>query len=226
MPPSAGLPSGGPARRTDWTESRQRILGAARDLFAERGYRGATTRGLADHAGVSLMTLHRHFPTKAELFEAAVLTPLGEFVESYLRSRAERGRSATRDSGHEMEVFYDGLMEALLGEDRLLLAAALSFTDDEALASEQMRRYVDAFFAQLETLVAEKVEEYDLAIDPRLAPRVMVGAALGVVVYRGWLFPAGPKPSRSELVAELSKITIWGVAGKPGGARLGLPPES
>lgn len=204
-------------RRVDWTASRSRILAAARDLFAERGYRGATTRGLADHAGVSLMTLHRHFPTKAELFQAAVLTPLGEFVEGYLRSRVERGNT-TDGPGPEMARFYAGLTEALLGEHQLLLAAALSFNDDGAPVSAQMRAYVEAFFEQLESVVAERVEELGLDVDPRLAPRVMIGAALGVVVYRGWLFPSDPRPSHDELMSELAKLMVWGIAGKPGGA--------
>jgi AcrR family transcriptional regulator len=208
---------GDQGRRVDWTASRNRILAAARDLFAERGYRGATTRGLAGHAGVSLMTLHRHFPTKAELFQAAVLTPLGKFVEEYVQSRVERG-NITEGPGPEMVRFYDGLTTALLGEHKLLLAAALSFTDEEALVSEQMRTYVDAFFSQLETLVAQKVDELGLDVDPRLVPRIMVGAALGVVVYRGWLFPSEPRPSRDELMAELAKLMVWGIAGKPGGA--------
>ena len=205
-----------PGRRIDWTASRNRILAAARDLFAERGYRGATTRGLADQAGVSLMTLHRHFPTKAELFEAAVLMPLGEFVESYVKSRVERGNT-TEGPGPEMVRFYDGLTEALLGEHKLLRAAALSFTDDEALASDQMRTYVEAFFEQLETLVGEKVEELGLDVDPRLVPRIMIGAALGVTVYRTWLFPSEPRPSRDDLMSELAKLMVWGIAGKPGG---------
>jgi len=205
-------------RRVDWTASRDRILAAARELFAERGYRGATTRGLADQAGVSLMTLHRHFPTKAELFEAAVLTPLGEFVDDYLRSRVERG-NATEGPGPEMARFYDGLTAALLGEHTLLRAAALSFTDDEAPVSDQMRGYVESFFARLEAVVAQRVEALDLDVDPRLAPRVMIGAALGVVVYRGWLFPSEPRPSHDDLMAELAKLMVWGIAGRPGGAR-------
>jgi AcrR family transcriptional regulator len=202
-------------RRGDWTASRNRILDAARDLFAERGYRGTTTRGLADHAGVSLMTLHRHFPTKAELFQAAVLAPLGEFVEGYLRSRDERGNT-TDGPGPEMVRFYDGLTEALLGEHKLLLAAALSFTDDEAPVSDEMRAYVEEFFSRLEAVVAQRVEALGLEVDPRLAPRVMIGAALGVVVYRGWLFPSEPRPSHDALMSELSKLMVWGIAGKPG----------
>ena len=46
------------------------ILQAARELFLEHGYSGATTDMIQAHAGVSKSTLYSHFPTKEVLFEA------------------------------------------------------------------------------------------------------------------------------------------------------------
>jgi len=56
-------------------DSRAAILAAARALFAERGYRGATTRQIAQRAAVDVALIHHFFGTKAELFEAAVAFP-------------------------------------------------------------------------------------------------------------------------------------------------------
>jgi len=50
----------------------QQILEAAARLFAERGYAEADTQELADRLGVGKGTLYRYFPTKRELFLAAV----------------------------------------------------------------------------------------------------------------------------------------------------------
>jgi AcrR family transcriptional regulator len=47
----------------------QRILDAALTLVAEKGYRGATTREIAQKAGVTELTLFRHFGSKEKLFE-------------------------------------------------------------------------------------------------------------------------------------------------------------
>jgi len=54
------------------TDARTRLLQAALELVAEQGYRGATTRAIAERAGVAEITLFRHFRTKADLVAEAV----------------------------------------------------------------------------------------------------------------------------------------------------------
>jgi AcrR family transcriptional regulator len=51
-------------------ETRERILVAARDVIGRKGKRGATTREIADVAGVNEATLFRHFGTKEALLIA------------------------------------------------------------------------------------------------------------------------------------------------------------
>jgi AcrR family transcriptional regulator len=51
---------------------RERILAAAIRVFAEAGYRGATTRRIAAAAGVNEVTLFRHFGSKEELIREAI----------------------------------------------------------------------------------------------------------------------------------------------------------
>ena len=59
---------------------RERILRAAAALFADTGYRGATTRRIAERAAVNEVTLFRHFGSKQELIHEAIgLAGLAEF---------------------------------------------------------------------------------------------------------------------------------------------------
>ncbi len=51
---------------------RTRILEAAAKVYAEVGYRGATTRRIAGEAGCNELTLFRHFGSKAALIHDAV----------------------------------------------------------------------------------------------------------------------------------------------------------
>ncbi len=53
-------------------DRREEILSAATLLFAEQGFSDAVTQLLADNLGVGKGTLYRHFPSKRELFLAAV----------------------------------------------------------------------------------------------------------------------------------------------------------
>jgi len=51
-------------------KTRQRLLEAAGEQLMLKGYAGATTRSIAEAAGVSELTLFRHFPSKKDLFSA------------------------------------------------------------------------------------------------------------------------------------------------------------
>ena len=52
--------------------TRDRILAAAVDLFSERSFDGATTRDIAERAGVTQPLLNYHYRSKDELWRAAV----------------------------------------------------------------------------------------------------------------------------------------------------------
>jgi AcrR family transcriptional regulator len=54
------------------TTIRDRLLDAAARVYAETGYRGATTRRIAHEAGVNEITLFRHFGSKTTLILEAV----------------------------------------------------------------------------------------------------------------------------------------------------------
>jgi len=68
-PRRRGRPRGG-------SDSRARIIAAAVDDFAEKGYDGATIRSIAARAGVDSALVHHYFGTKADLFAEAVGIPL------------------------------------------------------------------------------------------------------------------------------------------------------
>ena len=58
------------AKSSSPEETRERILSAAREVIARKGKRGATTREIADVAGVNEATIFRHFGTKEALIVA------------------------------------------------------------------------------------------------------------------------------------------------------------
>lgn len=54
-------------------EDRQaQILAAALDVFADKGYNGATTLEIAKAANISEVTLFRHFSSKKEIFNSSI----------------------------------------------------------------------------------------------------------------------------------------------------------
>ncbi|MBS8259421.1 TetR/AcrR family transcriptional regulator [Roseibium polysiphoniae] len=53
-------------------ENERLILEAAESVFAEYGFKGATTGMIADHAGLPKANLHYYFPTKLALYRQVV----------------------------------------------------------------------------------------------------------------------------------------------------------
>ncbi len=80
QPPSASTATTstvgqGRHRRRNAEASRAAILEAARQVFAERGYAGATIREIARHAGVTHGLVMRHYGSKEQLLIAALPGP-------------------------------------------------------------------------------------------------------------------------------------------------------
>ena len=61
-------PAGTPRAR----QTRDRLIEAAAGVFAERGYRGATMREIAERAGANLAAAHYHFGSKLDLYRDVV----------------------------------------------------------------------------------------------------------------------------------------------------------
>ena len=74
-------------RRPGNQDTREAILAAAREAFADRGYDRASIRAIATRAGVDPALVHHYFGTKDQLFLATVNAPIdpGEILPRVLR---------------------------------------------------------------------------------------------------------------------------------------------
>src|SRR3954470_1961215 len=94
-----------PPRRED-AANRERLLHAARQVFAVRGL-DAGVDEIARAAGVGMGTLYRRFPTKQALVDELVADTRRQLLE--IGRRAARGG---RDDGLEALVFDAGRLQA------------------------------------------------------------------------------------------------------------------
>jgi AcrR family transcriptional regulator len=63
-------------RRPGRQDTKEAILAAAREAFAEKGFDGASIRYIATSAGVDPALVHHYFGTKDQLFLAAMKIPI------------------------------------------------------------------------------------------------------------------------------------------------------
>ncbi|HWI64611.1 MAG TPA: TetR/AcrR family transcriptional regulator, partial [Symbiobacteriaceae bacterium] len=66
-------------------ERRAEILAAAIETFAREGFAETSVSAIAKAAGVSHGTVFLYFPTKEDLFRAAVVEPLAQYEEPFFR---------------------------------------------------------------------------------------------------------------------------------------------
>lgn len=200
-------------RRLIGARNRRLLLDASAELFAQRGYRGTTTRDIAAAAGITERTLFRHVPSKAVLFREAVIAPVDAFVQEFTAGWNDRPRGS-RESEVEVREFYANLLAVIDEERSLLLAllAALAYeSHDDDFPDLQL-----TFAPLLDTLAEVLVVESALrgwTVEPRVAVRLIVGMALSVSVHRDWLFAGEEMPERDHLVDQLTRFTVHGLAG-------------
>ena len=99
-------------RQAAKVRTRQKVLDAARALFAERGYEPATIRDIAKGAGMSTGAVFANFQDKAELFEAVLSEDLAKLAET-LRTAAAAETSLRARLLAALTAGYHGSLEQL-----------------------------------------------------------------------------------------------------------------
>jgi AcrR family transcriptional regulator len=110
--------------------TRDRLIDAAGAVFAERGYRGATMRAIADRSGANLAAAHYHFGSKQDLYREVVRA----HFEQLERRLAESG---VIDAAAMARFSREQLVELLRARVRTMLE---SFLDPESVHATLMQR--------------------------------------------------------------------------------------
>jgi AcrR family transcriptional regulator len=82
-------------------ETAERILDVAEEIFAEKGYDGATLRDVAARAGLRTPSLYNHFPSKDSLYTAVLERGIGPVLRALGESGADG--DPARDPGRLVE---------------------------------------------------------------------------------------------------------------------------
>ena len=159
-------------------ERRLQILAVAVTLFSERGFRGTTTREIAQAAGVSEAMVFRHFATKEELY-AAILDhkacSSGKFEPAEMAADGIKRKD-------DRAVFESLALGALNHHEndpefqRLLLHSALEKHELAQMFFDEFVRHVYEF---LGGYIRERQREGALIeIDPAIVVRSFIGMVM------------------------------------------------
>lgn len=121
-------------------ERREVLVEAAVAAFAEHGFHGTPTTEIAKAAGISQAYLFRLFPTKAELYVAAVdrcYKRLGDAMRSAAGDEAADGETVAERMGHA----YADLLQDPTTLRAMLQAFAAASGEDEQIRAAVRRGY-------------------------------------------------------------------------------------
>jgi AcrR family transcriptional regulator len=209
---------------------RKQVLAAARELFLERGFEGATTDAIAARAGVSKETLYRYHRSKEALLVAVMREMV---VEGFLApATVALPPAATRRDleGALLRIVEQALDRLLDPAYQTLVRLALAESGRRPHLGELFRARVpeagsEALRAFLEDARRRGLLRADL--DPRLAARVLIGPVLTWGLLDGLLRASLRRPPR-ETLEELVRLFLDGATATPGagGAPAASPPPS
>jgi AcrR family transcriptional regulator len=186
--------------------TREAILAAALELFAERGFHGTAVPLIAERAGIAAGTLYRHFASKE-----ALVNVLYRGAKERLMGALTAGFPATRTPRQQFRWYWFRIAEIAREHPTELAFLELhhhgSYLDAESLAVE-----------------ARSFEFFDRFMDlpaTRLVVRELPARALVTVVWGilAGLFKAcqlGHLPWDDALVAE-AEICAWQAIARAGG---------
>ncbi|MET9089503.1 TetR family transcriptional regulator [Streptomyces sp. NPDC004237] len=171
----AGTRRRGRPPRTESAGTRDRILVAAREEFAERGYEKTSVRAIAKAAGVDSALVHHYFGTKDQIFEAAISVAFAPA----LNAPAAIADGPPDGVGERLTRFIFGVWENPTTR-KPLLAIVRSAVNNEAAAAV-FRRLIAT---QLLRRIAGQLDLPDAELRAELAAAQLIGCAMLRYVIR------------------------------------------
>jgi AcrR family transcriptional regulator len=172
-------------------EIRNRILAAAAHVYAQYGFRGATTRLIATEAGVNEVTLFRTFGSKAELLQAMLQSQVAATAAPMLSNDVS-------DPEGELTRWCTTMLEYLRGHAHLIrktIAEAQERPDAACAACEGPNSAGDSLVVYLEHLREEGLADSDA--DVGTAVSMFMSAMFGDALYRDIIPDAFPQPAET-----------------------------
>ncbi len=98
------------------TDTRERILLLAEELFAKQGYDGTSTRQIAAGVGISIQTLHHHIKNKANLYNLILessMSPVTGMINQYVEEMLKQDLNDDEILKACMDKFIDDLFDVI-----------------------------------------------------------------------------------------------------------------
>jgi TetR/AcrR family fatty acid metabolism transcriptional regulator len=199
-----------PPRTRRSTRTRQRILEAATEVFARRGFHGARVADIAEAAGIAYGLVYHHFRNKDEILAAIFTERWGDYVR-YL----DELEAMPVPFAEKMAKLVHFWVETYRNDPHLTTVMINEISRSyEFLESHDLGKVLVAFDAvERLLLAARQTGEVRDDLDPRLATYAILGVA--EMVLTGYVMGTLARDSRDALAADerqLVGLLLRGIA--------------
>jgi AcrR family transcriptional regulator len=172
----------GRAQRAEQAKAarREEILGAARRVFAERGFRGTTIADIAEAAKIALGTIYLYFASKDDVF-AALNQRFNEVITQATRD-VPTGRSVGETTRRYVESVF-----AACEENRDLVRLVVLNTDPESEIAKRMRKEATDRNRPLTTALRRGMEQGIVREGDPAVMADLVRGAVSMAVYQAFV---------------------------------------
>ncbi len=182
-------------RATKMERTRQAIVAAGMELFAERGFDAVTVADIAGRADIGPRTFHRYYPDKAELL----------FVGDDELHQALHSALRQQPPGDSIPVYLLAVLEAavqpLTGRHAELVVREGLLHQAPALRARDLAKRFS-----LEQTVAEHIaDRLGVSLDHDVRPRWWAGVAFATftAAYQTWLIDGGALSTHLQAAGRL-----------------------
>jgi AcrR family transcriptional regulator len=143
--------------------TRERLLEAAGEVFARRGFRAATVREICRWAGANVAAVNYHFGDKSKLYSAVLKHCLALAIRKY---PPNLGLSENADAEERLKTFIRSLLLRMLDEGRpawhgQIMAREIADPTDalDTVVNESIRPQINLLIEIIRGLVGSNLSE-------------------------------------------------------------------
>ena len=190
--------------------TRERLLGAAKDVFAQQGYRRASVEQIASEAGYTIGALYSNFASKEELLLALLEQQVGRIAERVVNAAvaADGATEKLRAGAREWMSFLD--------EEPELYALMIEFWTIWVRDKEQRPRHAQRF-AEVRMYIGGLIQQKadDLGVAMRLPPEQIGAVVLALADGLALQHLANPKAVPNDLYPMVLPIVVQALEEPP-----------
>lgn len=198
-----------PVSQSNKPSTKERILDAAIKLFAQKGFRGTTTREIAAAASANEALIFRHFPTKQQLYSAIIEQKMQDRFRSDLLD-------ATTAPACPRELFRrigKSLLDTISGDPTMVRLLYFSALEQHELSDLFYESYTRRFIGLMTQRIQEGINAGKFRkVNAELAARALLGMFVHMGLVQELFDQSGTLPAQDEVVEEFAEIFLSGLS--------------